>query len=529
MYRANAAVDEGILIPSKPHFDTASLRRQSWHNWVVLAVTCILCTLGLALTVGISLDRASLWPWAGTGTVLLGALGFLVAVLVQYLTYQQRRMLLLVTSNSDLTEEVTRRQDMERALRLEREQLEQRVAERTSALESQSRRLIELYGVAHEFVGNVSHEFRTPLTVIKAYAGALKDELAEHEDPTVLQHLGAIENRVDDLTVMVDDLLDFNRIEAGILRVSRRTCTLETILSPIWEALERRASVLDIPLQLRIDADLPKIYCDIEKIGRVVINLTMNAFKFSDRGSTVVVWARSEQWNGRVRIGITDHGSGIAPENLKVIFQRFKQVGGHTGSSTKGLGLGLAIVEELVNLNWGKIEVTSQIGSGSSFSFTVPLAEPAALLREYLASGTFRRPPTNVSLVAIHVSEAPELESVGATEVNDFLERQIRRHDLLLRTGPCAWLLGVAGAGDEVTALLVRFQTAHDEANRGRPLRPLPALRFKSLGNWSLADGEADLVTNFVDSVRREARSAESEDMLPTVLVAPRAKTLPTA
>src|SRR5262245_6175767 len=105
---------------------------------MMLAGTCIVCTLGLALTVGISLDRAAIWPLAGTGTVLLGALGFLVALLVQYLTYQQRRVLLLVTSNSDLTDEVARRQTVEQTLRSEREQLELRVAERTAALESQS-------------------------------------------------------------------------------------------------------------------------------------------------------------------------------------------------------------------------------------------------------------------------------------------------------------------------------------------------------------------------------------------------------
>src|SRR5262245_20218703 len=286
------ARSEAALHSSKPLQDTALLRRRSWHNWLVLAATCALCTLALVLTVGLSRDRASFWPWPATNPLLLLALAIVVAILVNYLTLQQRRVLQLISSNADLTREIAGREQVEHELRSERERLEQRVLDRTAALESQSQRLLELYQAAHEFVGNVSHEFRTPLTVIKAYAGSLREELWDTPDQTVLEHLQAIENRVGDLTLMVDDLLDFNRIEAGILRVSRRTCRLEEVLAGIWETLERRAAVFGIELVKRTETELPPIYCDLDKIARIVLNLSVNALKFSERGTLVEVWAR---------------------------------------------------------------------------------------------------------------------------------------------------------------------------------------------------------------------------------------------
>jgi signal transduction histidine kinase len=492
------------LHPSKPNQDTALLRRRSWHNWLLLAGTCVLSTLGLVLSVALSRDPDSVWPWRATGSLLLMALVIVVVILVHYLTFQQRRVLQLISSNADLTREISSREQVESELRSERELLEQRVMDRTAALEIQSQRLLELYRAAHEFVGNVSHEFRTPLTVIKAYAGSLKDELRDTNDPTVLEHLQAIENRVGDLTLMVDDLLDFNRIEAGILRVSRRVCRLEDVFESIWETLERRAAVFGIELAQRVDPDLPPIYCDMDKIGRVVLNLTVNALKFSERGTGVEVWARHEPQDGRLRIGVTDSGPGIAAADLKVIFQRFKQVGEQRASSTKGLGLGLHIAEELVHLNWGTIQVESQVGVGSTFSFTVPIADPEALLRGYLRSECFRRPPMHISLVLVKADA--ELQQVGSADVGDFLERQTRREDFLYKIAPDSWLLGVAGTREEVTALLMRLTTARHEANLGQPLRQLPGLRFRSLGTYGVADGATHLIDRFIAATRGETQ-----------------------
>jgi hypothetical protein len=144
-----------------------------------------------------------------------------------------------------------------------------------------------------------------------------------------------------------------------------------------------KASTNKIELIEKIPADLPEIFADAEKIGRIIVNLAINAIKFSPEGSKITIWARQIA-NGSIEIGVTDFGPGISPENLRLIFERFKQVGDAQNGSTKGFGLGLNIARELTALNLGEISVTSVVGKGSTFSFTTPPNDVTVVLRHYL-------------------------------------------------------------------------------------------------------------------------------------------------
>ena len=511
----------------------SQLEKHTRRNWLILIATSLLSTVGLALAMTPVLRGDSNgWPWIYTNHVLLAGLSLLITGLAWYLTEQERRVTHLrsqlldarrrelkycksygravAQANVALHHEIDERKRIAEELKRLNETLEARVAERSEearrraeelsaakhSLEDQNRRLRELYNTAHQFVDNVSHEFRTPLTVIKEYAAAIDEGLAETNNAEQRQYLDTIRHRVDDLGALVEDLLDISRIEADLLRTSRRPCRVEDICARVRPTLERKAAGANIRLELQLPAELPRILADPEKIGRVLINLGVNAIKFSDPGGVVRIWARAADGDREVEVGVTDHGPGIAPENLEIIFERFKQLDGHARSSTKGFGLGLNIVKELVQLHFGTLRVDSQLGQGSTFSFTVPREDPIRFLPVYLERvKSMRRDAAYVSLLTVMASTEvrTELQSVQA-----FLEDNIRRTDLLISTTPDAWILVAAMEEIKPDQVIARMERAHAEANRARVHTQLPALRWNLQGSWPLENPGSTFTSRFL-------------------------------
>ena len=214
-------------------------------------------------------------------------------------------------------------------------------------LEKKNHRLARLYRTAHRFVDHVSHEFRTPLTVVKEYVSLMCDGLLGPTNAEQQRFLDIVNNRADDLNHMVDDMLDVSKLEAGILTVYRTPACLADIVNHVRVGLERRATLQDVRLEIEMPHDLPPIYCDTEKIGRVLVNLVVNAIKFSRR--PVCPYDRPlEAGADEVLVRVSDNGPGIPPQDLPRLFRRFKQLGAPTNASTKGFGLGLSIARELV-------------------------------------------------------------------------------------------------------------------------------------------------------------------------------------
>ena len=243
-------------------------------------------------------------------------------------------------------------------------------------LKKKNRRLAKLNRTVHEFVDNVSHEFRTPLTVIKEYASLVKDGVVGAVSDEQKQMLTIVEDRADDLNTMVDDMLDVSKLEAGLLRVDRRICQVADIVARVWPARECKAAVRGVQLEFQLDPKLEAVFCDPEKAGRVLTNLVTNAIKFCGQPGRVWLNCDREPDGAGVRLSVRDNGHGISPENQRAIFLRFKQLSESIRSSTKGFGLGLNIAKKLVELNLGEITVESEIGRGSTFAFTLPKARP---------------------------------------------------------------------------------------------------------------------------------------------------------
>lgn len=374
------------------------------------------------------------------------------------------------------------------------------------ALEARNDHLFGLYKTAHQFVDHVSHEFRTPLTVIKEFTAVIRDELAGPITEEQRRYLDIVIGRVDDLVVMVNDMLDISRIENGGLVITRGVYRVVDIVGRVRTILERRAESSEVVLEFDLPEDLPSVYCDGEKIGRVIVNLVVNALKFSKPQGVVRLWARHETSSSQVLIGVEDHGAGIAPENVQMIFDRFSQVHGMR-TSQKGFGLGLNIVKELVQMNFGEVNVESELGEGSTFSFTIPTTEPRKLMERYLHGvHGIREGLEYVSVLSLSVDSATRSQSRSLEDLQDFLYVQMRRSDLLFRHKAGRWLMVVATNRARTKELTERYETARTETNKLRIGSPLPECDIITLGTWQIKQEREAFIDAFTTEYESRKR-----------------------
>jgi len=377
----------------------------------------------------------------------------------------------------------------------DKSKLSAELAETNAILEKRNQRLSELADAAHQFVDNVSHEFRTPLTVIKEFASILEDGLAGEVSAQQRELLDIILQRVGDLNIMVDDMLDTSRLEAGLLGMTREACRIEATIAHVGPTLQSRARERNATLEINVDDDLPAVWCDAEKIGRVIVNLVLNAFKFSGDTGAVELWVRDRPDQQEIVVGITDHGHGIEPENLQMIFERFNQIGGVVRGSTRGFGLGLSIAKELVQLNLGDITVESEPGRGSTFMFTVPAAETRNLITRLAgAIGQRSQGDTQVSLIA---AEVEATTAAGFDDAYRFLQQEVRSTDLLFRIGPNRCLIVAPGGHKCARDMLERLAQARVNLNRYRLNGVLPVIASEVIGTWPLPGGTPALIERF--------------------------------
>jgi signal transduction histidine kinase len=369
------------------------------------------------------------------------------------------------------------------------------LSEQKALLESKNRRLRKIYKTAHRFVDNVSHEFRTPLTVIKDYVSLVREGMVGAVNDEQAHMLDIVGVRADDLNNMVDDMLDVSKLESGMLGAWRRNCRLTDIVQAVRPALQKKAEVKAISFEIAVDENLPEVYCDGEKAGRVIINLVTNAMKFCGDPGSVRLWAKENHDKHELVVGVTDNGAGIDESGLAQLFQRFKQLDTNIKSSTKGFGLGLNIAKELVELNFGEMHVESQLKQGSTFSFTIPLADPLEVLRRYLER--LERMRNGSSVVSLVWAETENSDPDASTEDADtFFNFLLQRNDLLFRCGVNKWLY-VLPTRSEVDQFLVRAEQEFEKTNRNRPYGPLPSFVMNIAGSWRLSTDRDTILEYF--------------------------------
>lgn len=241
-------------------------------------------------------------------------------------------------------------------------------------------RLKELDRLKSEFVANVSHELRTPLAIIREYVSLIKDGVAGAIQPKQKEFLGTILDNTDRLGKLIDDLLNISKLEAGKVKLSRKFASLSGLLEEIKKEFLPTAEKKDIKLAGEIPAGLPLVFIDPDRIRQVIVNLLGNAVKFTPERGRIKLAAVPDQEHQQLVVKIEDSGPGLTPEEQKMIFNRFQQVGRTYGPGAKGTGLGLAISLELARLHGGSLWVESTAGKGSTFCLSLPVETPPKIL-----------------------------------------------------------------------------------------------------------------------------------------------------
>jgi len=233
----------------------------------------------------------------------------------------------------------------------------------------------------NQFLSHVSHELRTPLTCIHQFTTILLDGLAGEIGAEQRDHLKTILKSVNQLGAMVRDLLEASRAESGKVRIEPRCVAIGELIRQAVAMMQPIAHEKEVGLEVGVDTRIPFVYGDPGRILEVLINLIENGIKFTPESGAVTVQATLVPTDPDfVYISVTDTGCGIAPEARALVFERLYQDPNAVDNNRKGLGLGLYIAKELVSLHGGRIWVASEPGSGSTFSFTLPLYSLAKLL-----------------------------------------------------------------------------------------------------------------------------------------------------
>ena len=245
-------------------------------------------------------------------------------------------------------------------------------------------RLGELDRLKGDFLSTVSHELRTPLTAIEGMGLTLEQQWEVLDEPVRRELLARLNANVISLHRIINTLLDFSRLEEGRMELRRETVALRPLVEGIVGRLE--SMLADHHLTLSIPHDL-RIKVDPALLERVIENLVSNAAKFTPAGTSVIVTA-DRLSGGVAEIAVTDRGPGIRPEDLRYLGDRFFRGGDLNTRRTRGTGLGLAVVREILRLHGSTLEVQSEVGRGSRFSFRLPAAPDQAARSSQPSSAT---------------------------------------------------------------------------------------------------------------------------------------------
>jgi signal transduction histidine kinase len=221
-----------------------------------------------------------------------------------------------------------------------------------------------------EFLANMSHELRTPLNAVNGFSEVLLDRLFGELNDKQEEYLQDILSSGRHLLSLINDILDLSKIEAGRMELELNPFYLPVALDNALTLVRERASRHGISLRVSAEPGIDQIVADERKVKQVLVNLLSNAVKFTPEGGQVTVSVARA--NGAVEIAVSDTGIGIAEEDQEAIFEEFRQVGSDYTRKREGTGLGLPLARRFVELHGGRLWVKSEVGKGSTFTFSIP-------------------------------------------------------------------------------------------------------------------------------------------------------------
>ncbi|MFV0563155.1 sensor histidine kinase [Malaciobacter mytili] len=236
-------------------------------------------------------------------------------------------------------------------------------------LERQRKELIEANKYKNDFLANMSHELKTPLNSIIVISSVMKKNKKGKLDEEQVRNMNIINNCGNDLLILINDILDISKIEAGELALNLKKVNIEVLIDNLYESMKPLSDEKNLKFIKTFEIDNTDILTDESRLKQIIKNLLSNAFKFTENGKVEIkVKADSEN----IFISVIDEGIGISKDKLLNIFDRFKQADGSTTRKYGGTGLGLAISKELAHLLGGDIKVSSEVNMGSDFQVILP-------------------------------------------------------------------------------------------------------------------------------------------------------------
>jgi len=221
-----------------------------------------------------------------------------------------------------------------------------------------------------QFVSDVSHELRTPLASIKGYTSTVRSD-RDMDPATREEFLKIVEEETDRLSRIIDDLLDLSRIESGRIMLKKENVDLIEVIQKGVSIIKKQAEERHLELKTELPDRMPHVLADSDKMTQVIINLLGNAIKYTKEGEiSISAWEE----DGQVRVEVADTGIGIDKEDLPKVFEKFQRIE-KQGIEAKGTGLGLSIVKAIVEIHGGNIFAESELGKGSRFGFSIPVAD----------------------------------------------------------------------------------------------------------------------------------------------------------
>jgi len=259
---------------------------------------------------------------------------------------------------------------------IDRAEMMQRLGSRTRELEEDVEKLAELNRMKDVFLSTASHELKTPLSSVIAYAELLDDQEGKLTPEQAREFVGRLRGEAQRLLGIVDDILDLSRLESGAMALKLGQVSLNAIVSAAIETTKPLARKYGVEVGAELDETLPDLGVDEVRVRQAVTSLLVNGVRFGPRGSTVRVRTMSD---GRfARVQVTDEGPGLAPETALHVFELFGQGASAEGEGRSGIGLGLHLVKRLTELHGGHVGVQSRDGEGSTFWLRLPLTAAGA-------------------------------------------------------------------------------------------------------------------------------------------------------
>ena len=323
----------------------------------------------------------------------------------------------------------------------ERKRAEEQIRKLNTELQRQVKELMKIDKMKSEFISIASHELRTPLAAIKNAVQLVLNEKTGEINENQSKFLSMADRNINRLTNILNNILDLAKIESGKMEVNIEDVDLRPSIEFILSSFQTQADEKSLQLKMEIPEDFPNIYGNREKIEQILTNLVGNALKFTPEGGEVSVSAKLfQKEKDMVVISIRDSGIGIAKNEQEKIFEKFYQAEGSLQRSVGGTGLGLSITKGLVEAHQGKIWVESEVGKGSTFSFSLRVSKGERRDRRFrfILDREFQRAQENHSPLTLSLIEILKEGAEVNDDLFDQLEEKVKQclcrdEDILIR------------------------------------------------------------------------------------------------